>query len=92
MSEFFNDYRGAFNLQNVIGFRRWVYFSIKSVLLFILLVLLFSFFQYLVVFYTPFDEYMTVPGIKLSSIYGLILMMAVSFTPSLLYLIKIIIR
>lgn len=92
MSEFFSDYRGAFKLQNAIGIRRWVYFSLKSVLLFLLLVLLFSFFQYLVVFYTPLDEYMTAPGIKLSSIYGLILMLAVSFSPSLLYLIKIIIR
>lgn len=92
MSEFFGDYRGAFNLQKVIGLRRWVYFSLKSVLLFLLLVLLFSFFQYVVLFYTPLDEYVTAPGIRLSSIYGLILMLAASFGPSFLYLIKIIIR
>lgn len=92
MSDFFGDYRGAFKLQNVIGLKRWIYFSLKSVLLFLLLLLLFSFFQYMVIFYTPLYEYVTAPGVKLSSIYGLILMLAVSFGPSLLYLIRIIIH
>ncbi|WP_211045763.1 hypothetical protein [Pectobacterium versatile] len=92
MSEFFGDYRGAFKLRNVIGLKRWIYFSLKSVLLFLLLLLLFSLFQYMVIFYTPLYEYVTAPGVKLSSIYGLILMLAVSFGPSLLYLIRIIIQ
>lgn len=92
MSEFLRDYRGAFKLHNVIGLKRWIYFSLKSVLLFLLLLLLFSVLQYIVIFYTPLYEYVTAPGIKLSSIYALILMVAACFGPSLLYLIRIIIR
>ena len=92
MSEFFSDYRGAFKRQKVISLKKWVYFSLKSVLLFIVLLLLFSFFQYVVIRYTPLYEYATVPGIKLSNIYGLILMLTASFGPSVLYLIRIIAR
>lgn len=92
MSAFFSDYRGAFKLHNVIGLKRWIYFSLKSVLLFLLLLLLFSVLQCMIIFYTPLYEYVTAPGVKLSSIYGLILMLAASFGPSLLYLIRIIIR
>lgn len=92
MSEFVSDYKAAFTLKNVISLRRWVYFTLKSMLLFLLLVLLFSILQYMTILYTPLFEYVTVPGIKLSSIYGLAIVLVVSFGPSVLYLIRMFIR
>ena len=92
MSEFLSDYKAAFKLKNVISLRRWVCFSLKSMLLFLLLVLLFTLLQYVAIVYTPLFEYVTVPGIKLSSIYGLAIVLVVSFGPSVLYLIRIFTR
>lgn len=92
MSEFVSDYKAAFTLKNVISLRRWVYFTLKSMLLFLLLVLLFSILQYMSIVYTPLFEYVTVPGIKLSSVYGLAIVLVVSFGPSVLYLIRMFIR
>ncbi len=92
MSEFVSDYKAAFTLKNVISLRRWVYFTLKSMLLFLLLVLFFSILQYVAIVYTPLFEYVTVPGIKLSNMYGIAIVLVVSFGPSVLYLIRIFTR
>ena len=92
MSEFVSDYKAAFTLKNVISLRHWVYFTLKSMLLFLLLVLFFSILQYVAIVYTLLFEYVTVPGIKLSNMYGIAIVLVVSFGPSVLYLIRIFTR
>lgn len=88
MSGFIGDYRDAFSRKRIIGIRRWIYFMLKSVLLCLLLSVVFSLLQYVLIIYTPLFEYVTVPGIKQSNIYGLIFMLVVSFCPGIIYLIK----
>ncbi len=88
MSGFIGDYRDAFNRKRIIGIRRWIYFMLKSVLLFLLLSVVFSLLQYVFIMYTPLFEYVTAPEIKQSNIYGLIFILVVSFCPGVIYLIK----
>ena len=90
MSGFISDYKGAFYRKSTISIKRWIYFFLKSSLLFLLLLLLFSVVQYALITYTPLLEYVTVSGIKQSNMYGIILMLTISFSPSVLYLVKII--
>ncbi|ROU09769.1 hypothetical protein EB837_23710 [Kluyvera ascorbata] len=92
MSEFISDYTGAFKPGHTIGIRRWMFFSLKCVLLFLLLLLVFSVTQYTLIMYTPLFEYVTVPGIKQSNVYGITMILAVSFGPCLFYLMKGIVR
>lgn len=90
MSQYINDYKNAFNLKSIIGVRKWIFFTFKSAVLLLVLLLLFSLVQYWVVMYSPLADYMTVPGIEQSNIYGMIFMLAASFGPSVLYLVRII--
>ncbi|TDS92833.1 hypothetical protein EDF84_1125 [Erwinia rhapontici] len=90
MSEFISDYKGAFDRKSTMSIKRWIYFFLKSSLLFLLLLLALSSVQYAFIIYTPLLEYVTVSGIKQSNVYGIILMLTVSFFPSVLNLVKII--
>lgn len=92
MSEFISDYTGAFKLRHTISIRRWMFFSLKCVLLFLLLLIVFSVTQYTLIMYTPLFEYVTVPGINQSNVYGITLILAVSFGPCLFYLMKGMVR
>lgn len=92
MSQYVNDYKNAFNSKSIIGVRKWIFFTFKSAVLLLVLILLFSLVQYWVIMYSPLADYMTVPGIEQSNIYGMIFMLAASFGPSGLYLVRIIMR
>lgn len=92
MSAFINDYKGALKSRNEIGIKRWSYFTFKSFLLFVILFVMFSLVQYMVIMYTPLSEYVTAPGIERANLYALIVMLVVSFGPSMLYLSRIILR
>ncbi len=92
MLEFINDYKGALKPHNKIGIKNWIYFTLKSFLLLVILFLMFSLAQYMVIMYTPLSEYVTVPGIESSNLYALMVMLVISFGPSMLYLFRIIFR
>jgi TRAP-type C4-dicarboxylate transport system permease small subunit len=90
MSGFISSYIGAFDRNSTMSIKRWIYFFLKSLLLFLLLLLAFFSVQYALITYTPLFEYVTVSGIKQSNVYGIILMLTVSFVSSVLHLVKII--
>jgi len=94
MSEFIRDYKGAFRSSRYTGLRlrKWILFTLKSVLLFLVLCLVFSALQYAVIFWTPLFEYVTVPGVLISSVSGIVISLIVSFGPSVLYSIRNCIR
>jgi hypothetical protein len=92
MSEFISGYKNAFNRHSTMGISQWIYFTIKSALLFLLLLFVFCLLQFVVLIYSPLKEYATVPGIKQSNIYGLVIMSAVSFLSSVIHLVKMMIR
>jgi len=94
MSEFLRDYKGAFRRSRYIGLglRKWILFTLKSVLLFFVLCLVFSALQYAVLFWTPLFEFVTAPGVLISSAIGIVISLIVSFGPSVLYSIRNCIR
>lgn len=88
MSDFIKDYKGAFRRDRYLGLGGWILFTLKSVLLFIVLCLVFTALQYAIIFGTPLFEYVTGPEVRISSICGIIASLIVSFGPSVLYRIR----
>ncbi|EKN6222147.1 hypothetical protein DVQ50_05490 [Yersinia enterocolitica] len=94
MAKFIRDYKGAFRRNGYIGLgiREWIFFTLKSALLFLVLILAFTALQYAVIFGTPLFDYLTAPGIRISSICGILASLIVSFGPSVLYNIRYCVR
>ncbi|PSN09383.1 hypothetical protein C7G83_01110 [Siccibacter turicensis] len=92
MSGFFKVYKGAFKPCNEIGIKRWAYFTLKSFVLLIILLVITSALQYLIIIYSPLFEYVTVADVEKTTLYALIFILAVTFVPSVVYLLRIILR
>lgn len=92
MSRFISDYKGAFKRKRVAGFREWIVFTLKSVLLMLLLLVGFSAAQYLLIMHTPLSDYVTVHGIEQSNRYGITIVLVLSFGPSVIYLGRLCMR
>ncbi|TPG64090.1 hypothetical protein EAH77_04515 [Ewingella americana] len=94
MAKFIRDYKGAFRRNRYIGLglRKWIFFTLKSALLFLVLILAFSVLQYAVIFGTPLFDYLTATGVRISSICGILASLIVSFGPSMLYSIRYCVR
>ncbi len=92
MQGYLRDYKGAFQRGHKLGWKRWIMFSLKSVLLFIVLYLAICCFQYALLFYTSLYEHVTVNDVQLSSLLAITLMLLISAMPSIIYLVKLIFR
>ena len=92
MREFIRDYRGAFKPRCRMGLRQWILFTLKSLFLFVVLIILFSLAQYALLIFTPLSEHVTVSDVRISSLIGLFICLIISFMPSVLYLVRHVLR
>jgi len=89
MQGYLRDYKGAFQRGCKVGWKQWIMFSLKSVFLFIALYLAFSCVQYALLFSTSLSEHVTVNEVRLSSLFGITLILLISFLPSVIYLVRL---
>ncbi|UQY45900.1 hypothetical protein M1E08_11185 [Erwinia sp. PK3-005] len=92
MSAFFHAYKKAFNRDDKLSLGEWMNFTLKSLIIFMLLFLAFTVLQYFILIKSPLIDALTVSAVRLTSLCGFTLLLVGCFTPSILYAIKAIVK
>ncbi|GLR09473.1 hypothetical protein GCM10007905_21930 [Mixta theicola] len=88
MSAFFRDYKKAFNQNDKMGLNEWINFTLKSLIMFLLLFLGYTALQYFILIKSPLFDYLSVSDVRLTSICGFTGILLACFTPCILYAVK----